>query len=128
MRVGLVEDIEPFQHDDGTTSAKLDLKLDSDVEELPVDSTVIVRSRSALGLKYLEINKGTSSETFAPGRSCSRRRDPAPVEIDQVLNTNADPGGGSGEPGRSATRSRAAASSSTPRSAACRGWSTCSCP
>ena len=39
VRVGLVESIEPVQHDDGTVTAKLDLKLDSDVEPLPVDST-----------------------------------------------------------------------------------------
>ena len=40
--------------------AQVDLKLDRDVSPLPKDSTVVVRSRSALGLKYLEINKGTS--------------------------------------------------------------------
>ena len=40
------------------SAPRLDLKLDRDVDPLPVDSTVIVRARSALGLKYLEINQG----------------------------------------------------------------------
>ena len=44
------------------------LKLDPDVEELPVDSTMIVRARSALGLKYLEMVRGDSSEGYAAGR------------------------------------------------------------
>ena len=62
VRVGVVEEIEPQQDDDGNLSARLNLKLDKDVEPIPVDSTVIVRSRSALGLKYLEINLGESDE------------------------------------------------------------------
>jgi virulence factor Mce-like protein len=62
VRVGLVEKIEPVQDPDtGAVHAKVDLKLDKSAEPIPKDSTVVVRSRSALGLKYLEINKGTSS-------------------------------------------------------------------
>ncbi len=103
VRVGLIESIEPEQDpEDGTFSAKLDLKLDSDVEPLPVDSTMIVRARSALGLKYLEIVKGTSDEGFAPGAtiplSSYGSPDPEnpgvleePVEIDEVLSTFDDP-------------------------------------
>jgi virulence factor Mce-like protein len=88
VRVGLVEDIEPVQHDDGTVTAELDLKLDSDIEPLPVDSTLTVRSRSALGLKYLEIRKGTSSEGYEAGSLVPlEAARPEPVEIDQVLNT-----------------------------------------
>src|SRR3954470_24039746 len=58
VRVGLVESIEPQSDADGNLSARLNLKLDKDVDPIPVDSTLIVRSRSALGLKYLEINMG----------------------------------------------------------------------
>jgi virulence factor Mce-like protein len=102
VRVGLVEAIEPQQHDDGTVSAVLDLKLDADLEPLPEDSTIIVRARSALGLKYLEIAKGTSSEGYVPGStvplSAYGSPDPEdpnvleePVEIDQVLSTFDEP-------------------------------------
>jgi virulence factor Mce-like protein len=92
VRVGLVEDVVPVQHEDGSTSARLDLKLDDEVRELPEDSTVIVRSRSALGLKYLEINQGTSSKGIPEGATMPLdRARPEPVEIDQVLNTFDEP-------------------------------------
>jgi virulence factor Mce-like protein len=92
VRVGLVEDVTPVQRDDGSATALLDLKLDDEVRELPADSTVIVRSRSALGLKYLEINKGSSSEGIPEGATMSlNRARPEPVEIDQVLNTFDEP-------------------------------------
>jgi virulence factor Mce-like protein len=87
VRVGLVEDIEPEQQEDGTTYARLDLKLDNDVKPLPVDSTVIVRARSALGLKYLEINKGSSSEGYEAGATVPvAAARPEPVDIDEVLS------------------------------------------
>jgi virulence factor Mce-like protein len=92
VRVGLVEDVTPVEHEDGSTTARLDLKLDNEVRELPEDSTVVVRSRSALGLKYLEIKQGTSSEGIAEGATMPlNRARPEPVEIDQVLNTFNEP-------------------------------------
>src|SRR5690606_24171323 len=51
VRVGVVEDIRPIHGEDGTFAAELGLKLDKSLEELSVDSTVLIRSRSALGLK-----------------------------------------------------------------------------
>ena len=92
VRVGLVTAIEPIQHEDGSVTAELDLKLDEDAQPVPVDSTVIVRARSALGLKYLEINRGTSSEGFAAGATIPvTAAVPEPVEIDQFLSTFDDP-------------------------------------
>ena len=54
-RVGFVSAIEPQTNDDGVTVAVLTLKLEKSVAPLPRDSTLIVRPRSALGLKYVEI-------------------------------------------------------------------------
>jgi virulence factor Mce-like protein len=67
--------------------AKVDMNLNKDLEQLPEDSTVVVRSKSALGLKYLQINRGDSSQGFKPGSTMplSAAR-PEPVEIDQVFN------------------------------------------
>jgi virulence factor Mce-like protein len=88
VRVGSVESIEPVQHEDGSVTAKVDLRLDKDVEPLPKDSSVIVRSRSALGLKYLEINKGKSSQGYAEGSIVPlKAAHPKPVEIDEFLGT-----------------------------------------
>ena len=92
VRVGLVDTIKPVAAEDGSVTATLDLKLDQDVEPLPVDSTTVVRSRSALGLKYLEISKGSSSEGFAPGATLPiEAARPEPVEIDEFLSTFDDP-------------------------------------
>jgi virulence factor Mce-like protein len=87
-RVGAVTDIAPQQHPDGSVSAVLTLKMETTVKPLPVDSTVIIRPRSALGLKYVQITKGTSSDGFEDGATIPlRNARPEPVEIDQVLNT-----------------------------------------
>ena len=93
VRVGFVESIEPVQDPrTGAVHAKVDLKLDKSVQPLPRDSTVIVRSRSALGLKYLEIDKGTSKQGYPEGAILSlKAAHPKPVEIDQVLNTFDEP-------------------------------------
>lgn len=92
VRVGLVETVTPVQHEDGSTTARMDLKLDDEVRELPQDSTVIVRSRSALGLKYLEIKQGSSEEGIPEGSVMPlNRARPEPVEIDQVLQTFDEP-------------------------------------
>ena len=89
VRVGFVDSVEPVQDPEtGAVNAKVDLKLDKSAEPIPKDSSVIVRSRSALGLKYLEIDKGHSSRGYAQGAILPlRAAHPQPVEIDQVLNT-----------------------------------------
>jgi ABC-type transporter Mla subunit MlaD len=88
VRVGLVEKIVPVQNPEtGAVYAKADLKLDKSAEPVPKDSTVVVRSRSALGLKYMEINKGTSSEGWPEGSTLPLKvAQPKPVEIDQFFN------------------------------------------
>src|SRR5918994_4042083 len=49
VRVGQIYEISPeADPETGKTVAVLDLKLDPDVEQLPEDSTAIVRARSAL--------------------------------------------------------------------------------
>jgi virulence factor Mce-like protein len=70
FRVGVVDSITSARREvDGEqrSIALLGLKLDKDIEPLPVNTTLTVRSRSALGLKYLELSPGSSEESFAPG-------------------------------------------------------------
>ena len=63
------------------------MKLEKQVDPLPVDSTMIIRPRSALGLKYIEINPGESDEGFAAGDTIpAAQATPEPVEIDEVFN------------------------------------------
>jgi phospholipid/cholesterol/gamma-HCH transport system substrate-binding protein len=92
VRVGVIEKIEPVAQDDGSSTARLDLKLDDSVDPLPQDSTVVVRAQSSLGLKYLEIDKGDSSEGFPEGSELPlSAAHPEPVDLDQVLNTFDEP-------------------------------------
>jgi virulence factor Mce-like protein len=91
-RVGVIDEITPKRLRDGRTIAQLSVKLESVVKPLPKDSTVIVRPRSALGLKYLEITKGTSREGFETGATIPlARATPDPVEIDEVFATFDEP-------------------------------------
>jgi phospholipid/cholesterol/gamma-HCH transport system substrate-binding protein len=86
-RVGFVDGIEAQRQDDGSTIAVLDLTLERDVAPLPRDSTLIVRPRSALGLKFVEITRGTDSEGFDEGATIPlEAATPAPVEFDEVLS------------------------------------------
>jgi virulence factor Mce-like protein len=88
FRVGVVDTITPKRRPNGSTYAVIHMKLQTDVKPLPDDSTLIVRSRSALGLKYVEITPGNSGEGFEAGDTIPlRNATPEPVEIDQVLNT-----------------------------------------
>ena len=86
-RVGIISAIDPVVHRNGRVTARLTLKLDTDVDPLPDDSTMIVRPRSAVGLKYLEITRGTSREGYPDGATIGiRKATPEPVEIDQFFN------------------------------------------
>lgn len=91
-RVGVVETIDPVPNADGTPTARLSMKLDVDLEPLPADSTFLVRSRSALGLKYVQLTPGTASGGYEAGsRVPLSQAQPRPVEIDDVLNTFDEP-------------------------------------
>ena len=43
------------------------MKLERAVKPLPVDTTVLVRARSVLGLKYVQLTKGNSEDGFEDG-------------------------------------------------------------
>ena len=67
--------------------AKVSMELNQDLDPLPTNSTVVVRSKSALGLKYLEIDRGNSSQGFKPGSTMPlTAARPESVDIDQVFN------------------------------------------
>lgn len=92
IRVGTVESVEPVAREDGTAVAKVNLKLDETVRPLPEDTSVAVRSKSALGLKYLEVRPGDSSDGLPEGSTlplASAR--PETVDIDKFLNMWDDP-------------------------------------
>jgi ABC-type transporter Mla subunit MlaD len=86
-RVGAVSAITPQTQDDGTTIAVLTLTLEKSVAPLPRDSTLIVRPRNALGLKYVELTRGSDARGYADGATMPlTAATPRPVELDEVLN------------------------------------------
>src|SRR6202021_764844 len=60
--VGLISAVTPVRLPGGL-GAPLALKLDESTGAIPVDSRVTVLSKSALGLKYLDLIKGASKHT-----------------------------------------------------------------
>jgi virulence factor Mce-like protein len=86
-RVGIVSEVGAVRDEDGGATAEIGMKLDEQLDPLPIDSTFVVRPTSALGLKYVELTPGTSRAGFEEGSSVpvSQAR-PEPVEIDDVLN------------------------------------------
>ncbi len=86
-RVGQVSKIDPKRRPDGTAYAQITLKLDKEVEPLPADSTVVVRPRSALGLKYLQVTPGSGQAGFKAGATIPiRQARPPVVEFDDFFN------------------------------------------
>ncbi|MDQ4041960.1 MAG: hypothetical protein M3141_09455, partial [Actinomycetota bacterium] len=87
-RVGLVEEIRPgIDSETGDTIAIIDMKLDKQVEPLPVDTQVRVRPRSPLGLKYVELTLGRSAEAYAAGDTIPLEQSKESIELEDFFST-----------------------------------------
>jgi virulence factor Mce-like protein len=92
VRVGIVKSVVPEQKSNGDVYAELSLSLDKNAEPLPVDSTVTIRPKSALGLKFLQVTPGDSSKGFAADETIPLTAyTPEPVDIDQFFDTFDEP-------------------------------------
>jgi virulence factor Mce-like protein len=85
-RIGTVTEITPIVRKDGTTGADLLLKLDKTAGPLPADSSVGIRPRSALGLKYVELHRGTSQDTLPEGATITAGPEALAPELQQFFN------------------------------------------
>src|SRR6266545_745866 len=90
-RIGVVSEMTPVQLPGGKVGARLTLKLDKRYGAVPVDSHVVIRPRSALGLKYVELDAGASKRTFADGATMPARQAEVPVELDELYNMFDEP-------------------------------------
>ncbi len=87
VRVGIVKKVVPVHLENGEIAAELSLSLDKSAEPLPVDSTLTVRPKSALGLKFLQVTPGNSQKGFAEGETIPvTAAHPEPVDIDQFFD------------------------------------------
>jgi virulence factor Mce-like protein len=92
VRVGIVRSVVPVQLENGEVAAELTLRLDKSAEPLPVDSTIVVRPKSALGLKFLQITPGDSTQGFEAGETIPvAAARPEPVDIDEFFDMFDEP-------------------------------------
>jgi virulence factor Mce-like protein len=86
VRVGIVKSVVPVHEKNGEIAAELSLSLDKSAEPLPVNSTIMIRPKSALGLKFLQITPGNSSKGFEAGETIPvTAARPEPVDIDEFF-------------------------------------------
>jgi virulence factor Mce-like protein len=86
-RVGIVSSVSPRQNPrTGRFTAVANLKLEKKVEPLSVDTKAVVQSVSAVGLKYLELEKGSSRETLKAGQTIPVAQTREPVNIEELFN------------------------------------------
>jgi ABC-type transporter Mla subunit MlaD len=91
-RVGVVRKIDAIAHSNGSTAARLELALDATDQHLPVDSTVHVRPKSSLGLKYVAITRGTAATEIPDGGQITVPTTQTPaVNIDDFFNMFDEP-------------------------------------
>jgi virulence factor Mce-like protein len=83
-RVGVVKKIAGRDTRGGPT-AMLDLQLDKAAQPLRRDSTVTVRPRSPLGIRYLEITPGKRGGELAQGSTLPLSAARGTVDLDEVL-------------------------------------------
>jgi phospholipid/cholesterol/gamma-HCH transport system substrate-binding protein len=85
-RVGVISDIEAKRRADGSSYAEITMKLDKEIEPLPAHSTLLVRPRSAVGLKYVELTPGKrTGATLKPGSTIPATQAKTPVELDEFF-------------------------------------------
>ena len=89
FRVGLIDKIRPKVLPSGSQRAVavIDMKLDKLIEPLPEDTRVTIRPRSALGLKFVELEVGQSQETYPAGATIPLANAVKPIELDEFFGT-----------------------------------------
>jgi virulence factor Mce-like protein len=87
VRVGIVRTIRPVKGPNGHPVGRLALQLDKTIEPIRSDTSLIVRPRSPLGLKYLELTPGTHGKPVPFGGTLPLANAKTPVELTDVLNS-----------------------------------------
>jgi ABC-type transporter Mla subunit MlaD len=86
-RVGVVKSVVPVQLKNGAVEAELTLSLDKSAEPIPKGSTLLIRPKSPLGLKYLQITPGTGTEPLKAGETIPvRYAKQEPGDIDKFFD------------------------------------------
>ena len=86
-RVGVVKEVVARKQPSGPPTAELTLKLDLNAKPIKDSTQVIVRPRSTLGLKYLELTPGKTGKDVPEGGRLALKQSVAVVDLDEVVNT-----------------------------------------
>ncbi len=84
--VGIVDTVTPARDASGQPIAVMNMNLNKSVEPLPVDSAFDVRLKGAIGLKYVQLTPGTSTQTYKNGATVPLTQAGSEVDLDQVLS------------------------------------------
>jgi virulence factor Mce-like protein len=90
FRVGVVKEIKPdvkVVNGERRSIAVATLSLDKTMEPLARDSKLRVRPRSALGLKYVELQPGTGRATYQAGDTIPVKQASEPLEFEDLFST-----------------------------------------
>jgi len=83
FRIGQVAKIEPVPKGRG---AQLTLKLDTSAVPIPEDTTIRIRPRSALGLKYVDLLRGESGTALREGEVIATNAGAVGPELDDFFS------------------------------------------
>jgi ABC-type transporter Mla subunit MlaD len=86
FRIGIVSDMDAVPLRGGRVGAVATLKIDNKQKGIPVDSRVVIRPRSVLGLKYVELHRGSAERKLREGDTLPVQRASIPVELDEFQN------------------------------------------
>jgi len=84
IRVGFVREVRTRALEDGSAAAEIHAVLEAGEGEIPVDTVFTIRPRSPLGLKYLEMARGSAAETAQQDHVFPVDQTVQPVEFDDV--------------------------------------------
>jgi phospholipid/cholesterol/gamma-HCH transport system substrate-binding protein len=90
FRVGVVKDIRPkvtTVNGERRSVAVAELSLDKKIEPLSRDTQFRVRPRSALGLKYIELQPGTDKAKWRSGDTVPVKQSSEPLEFEDLFST-----------------------------------------
>jgi virulence factor Mce-like protein len=84
FRVGIVSDMKPILLPNGQVGAEAVLQLNTGQGQIPVNTTATIRPRSALGLKYVDLSRGSSTKVFPDGGVMPVSQTVVPVQFDDI--------------------------------------------
>ena len=84
--IGQVIQMDPVRLDTGKIGASLTLALRPDAGPLPKDTEIIIRPRSTLGLKYVDVIRGKERATFPEGATINASAAEISPELDDFFD------------------------------------------